>query len=449
MYGTIFSNLASKPGASASNNTAASVSYEVDYELMNDVNEQRQEEIALDHALSTLDNMDALVTLAEAHKDNGLSTDGLAFYHNQATALLQSIGVDGDQVVPSMESFNSSQQANIENLEFSLAGFKETMEKAWDAVIKFIKDMVNKVKAFFTKLMDKMPKLKKAAEAMKEKAGDTSGSPENNKVKVGSAVKNIVNGDEKTADVNAITDALDKLTKIKVADEFIKLADADDFKKLESEDATGIAALTPGNLGIEDTAINNVMTAGLVDVGDDVPEGYGLSKDDYTISHLELPGNTSLVVSHKNVNGADGTDNDATVSALKRFSSLKFGSKSRKKKFDVDSDLEVETLSTGDVENICDAVISFAEMYEKETDAIKDGQKKADALTKLADKIKGNAGKSDYADVKEHLNAARGAFTTGATLALNPTRDIVAVGYTLGSSALTYCGKSLSEYKDD
>jgi hypothetical protein len=88
-------------------------------------------------------------------------------------------------------------------------------------------------------------------------------------------------------------------------------------------------------------------------------------------------------------------------------------------------------------------------MYEKETDAIKDGQKKADELTKLADKIKGNAGKSDYADVKEHLNAARGAFTTGATLALNPTRDIVAVGYTLGSSALTYCGKSLSEYKDD
>jgi hypothetical protein len=126
--------------------------------------------------------------------DLRLDTDKSEGATNMALAVLDSFsgGAASESLGFSMESLSGNQFQEV-----TLAGVKDMLVSAWEKLVEFLKKLMRKAKAFAQSFFDKMPKLKKAAEKLKEKAGDTDGSPKDSKIKIGSAYSNLADKDKK------------------------------------------------------------------------------------------------------------------------------------------------------------------------------------------------------------------------------------------------------------
>ncbi len=160
--------------------------------------ELENEELKLEAKLQLLDNSMALlaqlehqIELGERFETKGLSADAVQFFVETTDAIRVQFNVPVE-ITASMESFAGTTTDSVEALGMSLKSMRNVASEAWDAVIKMLKDLYEAGAVFLAKLFDVMPSLKKKAEALKEKAGNTEGTPENNKFKF-SGLTNIAN----------------------------------------------------------------------------------------------------------------------------------------------------------------------------------------------------------------------------------------------------------------
>lgn len=372
--------------------------------------------------MGTFAALDAVDTMMD-----GLSGDEQKGASKIALALMDGFtgGASTDHFGISMENLSGDHYTEAQ------MGIKSMASNAWSAVIKFIKDMIRRVKVFLATFFDKMPGLKKRAEKIKERAEKTSGTAENSKISIG-GYEVLAKKDKTVTGIAASIDVITKLPETAKLSEIPAAIPSDKLDKLSGDVAT-IQAVT------FDAEVNKLRSlAGLPALNVDTRKVSGLDEGGHV---LDLPGNKVFVRGYKGPTGNQ-------LEQLRWLGSLRARFYTQESKVKFDKSTEVKTLETSEVEKICDAVIKFAETFEKSKSAVQAGYKEQEKLLKVAEKCEKNAGKSDYKDVKNVLNAGKAAIQNMATFAVNPTQQVAAYGYGVCSAALSYAEKSLSQYKD-
>lgn len=439
MFNSVFTKEGwDKPTTTTNLGATGDVLFEADYSIEAENNKIDTDMVALSANMAMLDLLDALMESGEANLGKGLSPDAAAMFVNQAEAIRVSLGVPVE-ITTSMESFGRGLSDNIDALEVSLASIKDTLSKGWDMVINFLKDILNKIKTFFALLSDKMPGLKKRAEALKEKANDTSGTAENSKIKIGGDFARLAKTKTEVDD-DLIVSSLKAVTAMKVPEELVASVSKSKLENLDA-DATKLASLSPSDIGFSGNSDLSMANKGVATAGTPA-DSWGVPQGAKAEATPLLAGMKNFVYTYK-----EAADPSKLDSALEAMASRKFALRDSEKSIKFENDREVPTLAPGDVVKICDAIVDFADHFEKSKGTIETARKEAEQMTKLAEKLKTNSAKSDYKDVKGILNKARSAITANAAIAANPTRDLVAYGYGVSNSALAYGSKSLSQYK--
>lgn len=401
----------------------------------------------LNSSIEKLNDLEFHVDLASEYTTKGLNPDAVNFFVSTAERIRKQLNIPV-VVTQSMEDFAGTTTDNCEALQISLSSVKDVIVNGWNIVIDFLKDLYEKVAVFITKLFDSMPNLKKEAEALKDKAGDITGSAENKTHKF-SKISTI--GDaSKGVTLTDFTENLKALFGVKGLDELVNLGKNDDLAKLDADPA-GIKDLTVSGIGLSKASFDKVFT-GLSDTSNtEVMKIADESKYDIKATG-SLPGCKAFAIAVLKQDtakaGDDAKGDEALSIALSRLGTVKYGFRNLKDKVAWDKDKEIKTLESKDMEAICQVVIDGCDHFEKTKSGIEAGRKSVKKLTTLAEKLKGNATKTDYADVKKTLNASKGAITKAANLAANPQRDLASYFYSVGKAGLSYVEASIKEYKD-
>lgn len=114
------------------------------------------------------------------------------------------------QLTASLENYGQS-TSRLEATRITLEGVKETVLKWWNTIRAALTNLYMKIKGFFIKLFDGLPKLKARAEAMVKAANETKGTAKEPKIKVAVGALKMANATPATAD---IIKGLDELTTL-------------------------------------------------------------------------------------------------------------------------------------------------------------------------------------------------------------------------------------------
>lgn len=401
----------------------------------------------LNSSIEKLDDLEFQVDLASEYSSKGLNPDAVNFFVSTADRIRKQLNVPVP-VTMSMEDFAGTTTDNCEALQTSLSGVKDVIVNGWNAVITFLKEMYEKIAVFITKLFDNMPNLKKEAEKLKDKASEITGSAENKTHKFSKI--STIGDSSKGVTLTDYTTNLKGLFGVKGLEALVNLGKNDDLDKLDADSNT-VKALTVTSIGLK-----NDEFAKLLEGMSDTSNAEVLKIADNTKYDIKatgsLPGCKAFAIAvpkQDSTKAADGTAGDEALSiALTRLGTVKYGFRNLREKVEWDKDKEIKTLESKDMEAICEVVIEGCDHFEKSKSGIEAGRKSLKKLTTLAEKLKGNATKTDYADVKKTLNASKGAIMKAANLAANPQRDLATYFYSVGKAGLSYVETSMKEYKD-
>lgn len=371
---------------------------------------------SLSATLGTLDAMDARL---EHDKSEGSV--------NMAMAVIDGItgGAASAQLGFSMESMDAN---DLE--QPTLNGLGDMVKKAWEELIKFIKNLIKGGRALMSSLSDKMPGLKKKAEKLKDKADEVSGSPEERKIKIGGAFSKLALVNKKV-DVGAIVNVLKEMSSVKhfledSVDVDELLIDIDDLVKGDKIDA-----LFKDVQGVDKLPDNLAKSSG---------SEYGMALTN------DIPGNTSVAMV---ANGQMPGKNDR-VPMLKYMASLKVKFVKTDSKLKLDDTTEVETLSGSDVGKLCDAVISVADSFERKgRKEIKKELDEMEKVTKHAEDLSKKVDKEEYKEHKAVINAYRSLIQNTCSESTATDKQLYGYVYNVATAALSYGEKSLAQYKDD
>lgn len=381
-------------------------------------------------SLTTLGNIDLRL---DSDKSEGAS--------NMALAVLDSFsgGAASESLGFSMESLSGNQFQEV-----TLAGVKDMLVSAWEKLVEFLKKLMRKAKAFAQSFFDKMPKLKKAAEKLKEKASDTDGSPKDSKIKIGSAYSKLATGEKKVENlaghfktIKALPETLNLDALVTVSKELGNALDKIDG--LIDDDGV------EQNNFYSTVIKNGPFSTNDVALGAD--DGKQFGNVTHTLSNATLvkglPGNTMFGTVFKPAGSSAGNKEK-----FDRAASLSVKQVTEVPKVKMDNDTEVAALSTSDVENLCDAIIDVADKFEKSgRKEIEDGLKEQDKLIKQAGKVKDKVGKSEFKNVKSTLTSISKAINQGATNLTQPMSMISVYAYQTGMAALSYGNSSLANHE--
>jgi hypothetical protein len=98
-------------------------------------------------------NLEQLASIAQESIDTGgLNSTGITLLSNSAQDIYSKIGLINKKAV-SLEAFNQT-NTKIQNTKLAIESINEGLKKAWDAIIKFMVNILDHVKMFFAKIFD-------------------------------------------------------------------------------------------------------------------------------------------------------------------------------------------------------------------------------------------------------------------------------------------------------
>ena len=118
-----------------------------------------------DSAKGVDDIAEEMRTLIEHGK--GLSVESAAFAHHAINAHLRYIGLTADEIMPGLESFSDPDNREYYS-QIALEAAEKTSSKIWANIKKYAEIAFEKIKAFFLKLRNMFPFLRKKTEDLKE-----------------------------------------------------------------------------------------------------------------------------------------------------------------------------------------------------------------------------------------------------------------------------------------
>lgn len=417
------------------------------------VDEVVQESVEVADADAEADDMGERVELAEDLHDavEPVVTEGAGLDRAGMALLLSGMrrvaGRHGKHLVGrdvKMEAISAGVSGRREQTRIQFESIKDTLKQAWEAIKAAFKKAWAKVKTWYVKTFDASKKLKSRAEKMRTRAENSTATIDKNKFSFAGA-KTLATGGklQAAAFVTSLgtvktlsNDLLDKVESDKVDDA------ADDLTKLigDEVDATklskSIKAITDKYKG----AVTGVAGSKPSSVTDKIVAGFG---EDVTATYTaELPGGKVIV----RLTGKAGSEGAKDHVAALRRTRLLFTAVTDKPK---DISGESETLSASQVSKVADLVIDIADNifdFKKGWESRDSSQAKV--LSALDKAFATLSTDKDIAPETQRLaRSAAGAATD--IIRRDSTFRAVFVSYAmnLGNVALSYCERSMAQYK--
>ena len=374
-------------------------------------------------------------------------------------ALKNIVGKSHASKIIATENYSSSRGAQREAKQLALEGIKETLKRFWDAIKAQLKKFYNKVKSFFVKVFSAARKLGERAKKIQQKANDTVGTIEEKSFSFGQTKTIAVDG--KYNEAGSLTTGLNNIRKW--IDGNITVKKSDDYEniieKAQSAVEKAVKSLgSSGNVTLRDHAgVMKELTEGghlsIAPLSTTTPEpklaemfsGGKDSKDSVQMSQ-SLPGGKAIF---KVVAKGDGEITIDSLTKRVKNSRLILGNDKYNPR-DV-SEGDVKTLTTSQIDKVCDDVIEIAETsytYEKAWEKRDKFQAKLereiDAIVK--DVNSDNEDKNDSrADriVRDYATA----FTTSVRRRTTFESQFISYALNVGSAMLNYSERSLAQHK--
>ena len=404
------------------------------------------------------DEQDELSDVEEAvaQESEGLTPQAAAMLN---IALKNIVGKTHANKIIATENYSSSRGAQREAKQIALEGIKETLKRFWDAIKAQLKKFYNKVKSFFVKVFSAARKLGDRAKKLQQKANDTVGTIEEKSFSFGQTKTIAVDG--KYNEPGSLTTGLNNIRKW--IDGNITVKKSDDYEniieKAQSAVEKAVKSLgSSGNVTLRDHAgvMKELVEGGHLSIAPlstatpepklaDMFSGGKDSKDSVQMSQ-SLPGGKAIF---KVIAKGDGEITIDSLTKRVKNSRLILGNDKYNPR-DV-SEGDVKTLTTSQIDKVCDDVIEIAETsytYEKAWEKRDKFQAKLereiDAIVK--DVNSDNEDKNDSrADriVRDYATA----FTTSVRRRTTFESQFISYALNVGSAMLNYSERSLAQHK--
>lgn len=393
-----------------------------------------------DTLLDSAESLESFIEAAQAAGKNGGWSQGEAkAIQLGIAATLRPIQLSTlSTSMVSVESFggdkNLGRTVSVEN------AITDVLKQIWQAIKNGINKLVTYIRTWYLKTLDATSRLKKRAEAVKEKAGTRTGSPEEKKIKL--SLKKGLNISKKnptpaeiTASLNTINDVAKAVLSAKQSDDYAtgldKVAEGID-EIVEGKNIT--KATTEFVTGSKDFVIGSI-SGDLDGAGTRLPTRTKVKRSN------ELLGGKCFVRSEQEHKA--GGEN---VGEVARIEVMDFANK----KTEVDGSGEFETLTPGNVisfcEHIitgCDIIIDYKGAWDKHEKATKSFISKMDGIVKKTGKSGDDKEKAAAANARAYARIGSDKAKAG----INSSAAVINYATAAFRNVLAYSTSSLSQYK--
>ena len=374
-------------------------------------------------------------------------------------ALKNIVGKSHASKIIATENYSSSRGAQREAKQIALEGIKETLKRFWDAIKAQLKKFYNKVKSFFVKVFSAARKLGERAKKIQQKANDTVGTIEEKSFSFGQTKTIAVDG--KYNEAGSLTTGLNNIRKW--IDGNITVKKSDDYEniieKAQSAVEKAVKSLgSSGNVTLRDHAgVMKELTEGghlsIAPLSTATPEpklaemfsGGKDSKDSVQMSQ-SLPGGKAIF---KVVAKGDGEITIDSLTKRVKNSRLILGNDKYNPR-DV-SEGDVKTLTTSQIDKVCDDVIEIAEISYTYQKAWEKRDKFQAKLEREIDAIVKDVNNEDDdkidSKVQRVVRDYATAFTTSVRRRTTFESQFISYALNVGSAMLNYSERSLAQHK--
>ena len=379
----------------------------------------------------------------------------------QAARLLQItlgniVGKRHAQKIIATENYSSGRGAQREAKQLALEGIKETLKAFWEAIKAQLKKFYNKVKSFFVKMFSAAKKLKDRAEKIQKKANDTVGTIEEKSFSFSQTKTIAIDG--KFSEAGTLTSGLNNVRK--VLETIISVQKSDTYERVIDE-AAGLIESEIKSAKAGSKTLNGLVgviqkldeVGGKALVGKAVTETklaeMYVPKDDKTtdLSMTDsLPGGKAIFLVTGNIKAAGNSDIEEFTKVLKQTRNILGNDKFTPR--DV-SEGDVKTLTTSQIDKVCDDVIEIAETsytYEKAWEKRDKFQAK---LEREVDSIikDVNSDKDEDNRVQRLARNYASAITGSVRRRTSFESQFISYALNVASAMLNYSERSLGQHK--
>lgn len=187
----------------------------------------------VDDLEETAANLEAIYMAMESFKKTGGMSKEVAFAFqigiSNAIAKYPSLTLSRSAGQPALESFGSASTRQAQTIA-SLEGLRQILSDFWTMIMKQINKLTAYVRNWFLKVLDAAPRLKKRAEAISERAKDTTGTMGEKKVDLAlvrtlSLARKPVTGAQLISALGSIEEAAKARLTVKSAADYEKTMD--------------------------------------------------------------------------------------------------------------------------------------------------------------------------------------------------------------------------------
>lgn len=359
------------------------------------------------------------------------------------------------KTLPATESFTGSRSEAREGTRIALEGIKETLKAFWEAIKKQFQKAYDAVKSWIVKTFSAAKKLKERAEKLQSKANDTVGTIEDKSFSFGQTKQIAVDG--KFSEAGALTSGLSKVKDlVKTTITELKKGKVDDaveniVKKVESSfSGSGNTRAVSASALVD--AIKSV--AGNIISGSSIPSSVGDTKkyaeqygdvSEITVNvEVGFPGGRALI--HVEPKTIKSEDLEGLTKVLKA-SRVTLGNDKFTPR-DV-SEGDVKTLTTSQIDKVCDDVIDIAETIYTFEQQWKNRDNFINKIVKETDQMVKDFDQED--DAKDNQQRYFRNYVQAQVAFLrreiNFEANVCSYGLTTGNAFLNYAERSLAQHK--
>lgn len=359
------------------------------------------------------------------------------------------------KTLPATESFTGSRSEAREGTRIALEGIKETLKAFWEAIKKQFQKAYDAVKSWIVKTFSAAKKLKERAEKIQSKANDTVGTIEDKTFSFAGTKAIAVDG--KFNEAGALTSGLSKVKElVKATISELKKGKIDDevekvVKKVEAS-FTGSGAtrsVSAGELAGAVKAVADAAAAGSSvpsSVGDvkKFTEQYGDASEITVTANVGLPGGRAVIaVQPKTISSQDI---EGVTKVLKSTRVILGNDKFTPREV---SEGDVKTLTTSQIDKVCDNVIEIAETIYTHEQQWKNRDSLISKIVKDTDQMVKDFSQED--DTKDndqrHFRNYVSAQVGFLRRAMSFEANVCSYGLTTSNAFLNYAERSLAQHK--
>ena len=409
-------------------------------------------EAKVDQLEETAANLEAIYMAMESFKKSGGMSKEVAFAFqvgiSNSIAKYPSLTLSRSAGQPALESFGSASTRMAQTVA-SLEGLRQILSDFWTMIMKQINKLTAYIRNWFLKVLDAAPRLKKRAEAISERAKDTTGTMGEKKVDLSlvrtlSLARKPVTGAQLIAALGSIEEAAKARLTAKSADDYEKTMDSL-LEIMEKAVEGKMEEATKGGVSYQNMLELHAKTSSSLfkakSVSGDNAKRFG--DDTSAMMSDEILGGKAFI-SKQPVAGKHEGDFKRMAAA----SGDEIGAHDLKAKA-TESSGQFETLSTSNVIAIADKVADICETiigYKKGWEGRESQQKRMDTEVKKAISSSEKDSETDGAKGKT-IRSVGSAISTGWRKGVAFESSLINFSINVGRASLSYCDRSLGQYK--